>query len=154
MAERQRLNLDLESLFPGDTITIGNQTVDIKPLGIKQLAVISRKLKGFGTILADDGVDWENYNQPNNLIKLATVLLDQFPEVLEEASNIAAEDLQQLPLDIVVELLDKVLEVNMKSKEKLEGNFKSLAGKFEMIQQPTPKSQKRSKMKNLRTEFF
>ena len=145
MAERQRLNLDLESLFPGDTITIGNQTVDIKPLGIKQLAVISRKLKGFGSVLADDGVDWENYNQPNNLIKLATVLLDQFPEVLEEASNIAAEDLQQLPLEIVVELLDKVLEVNMKSKEKLEGNFKSLAGKFEMIQQPTAKSQKRSK---------
>ena len=50
MAERQRLNLDLESLFPGDTITIGYQTVDIKPLGIKQLAVISRKLKGFGNL--------------------------------------------------------------------------------------------------------
>lgn len=143
--KRQRLNLDLESLFPGDTITIGEQTLDIRPLGIKQLATIAKKLKGFGKVLADEGVTWENYNQPENLIKLASVLLDQFPEVIEEGSNIAIEDLQLLPIEIVVEILDKVLEVNMKSKEKLEGNFKSLAGKFNLIQTPKGKSPKQSK---------
>ncbi len=145
MAERQRLNIDIEALFPGDTLTIGDQTVDIRPLGIKQLAIIARKLKGFGKILADEDVTWDNYNQPENLIKLATLLLDQFPEVIEEGSNIAIEDLHQLPLEVVVEILDKVMEVNMKSKESLEGNFKSLAEKFGMMQKPKAKSQKRSK---------
>jgi len=145
MAERQRLNIDLEALFPGDTLTIGEQTIDIRPLGIKQLAIIARKLKGFGKVLAEEKVNWDNYNQPENLIKLATVLLDQFPEVLEEGSNIALEDLEELPLEIVVEILDKVMEVNMKSKESLEGNFKSLAEKFGMMQTPKVKSRKRSK---------
>jgi len=144
--ERTRLNLDLEALFPGDTLTIGKQTVDINPLGIRQLAIIARKLKGFGKVLADEGVDWENYNTPENLIKLAVILLDDFPEVLEEGSNIALEDLQELPIDVVVEILDKVIEVNMKSKEKLEGNFKSLAQKFNLTTKAVkPKSQRRSK---------
>jgi len=143
--ERIRLSFNLESLFPGDTLTIGEQTIDIRPLGIKQLAIIARKLKGFGKVLSEEGVDWENYNQPENLLKLAVILLEQFPDVLEEGSNIASEDLQQLPIDIVVEILDKVLEVNMKSKEKLEGNFKSLAGRFSLVQSPKPKSQKQSK---------
>ncbi len=130
--QRQRLNLDLESLFPGDTLTIGNQTVDIRPLGLEQLAIIARKLKGFGSVLSKEGVTWNNYNQPENLLKLAVILLEQFPEVLEEASNIALEDLKLLPIEIIVEVLDKVLEVNMKSKEKLEGNFKSLIEKLNM----------------------
>lgn len=132
--DRQRLSLDLESLFPGDTLKIGDQTVDIIPLGLLQLATIARKLKGFGSVLGKEGVTWDNYNKPENLLKLAVILLEQFPEVLEECSNIAVEDLQQLPLDIIVEILDKVLEVNMKSKEKLEGNFKSLTGRLNMTQ--------------------
>ena len=144
--ERTRLNLDLEALFPGDTLKIGEQTIDIRPLGILQLAIIARKLKGFGKVLSDEGVTWDNYNQPENLLKLAVILLEQFPEVLEEGSNIAVDDLQELPIDIVVEILDKVLEVNMKSKEKLEGNFKSLAGKFNLATTTEkPKSRKRSK---------
>jgi len=143
--ERQRLNLDLEALFPGDTITIGSSTIDIRPLGVKQLATIARKLKGFGTVLSKEGVTWENYNTPEYLVKLAVILLESFPEVLEESSNVAAEDLEQLPIEVIVEILDKVIEVNMKSKEKLEGNFKSLAGRFSLMTPQKPKLQKRSK---------
>lgn len=146
MAERQRLNVDLDSLFPGDTLTICEQTISIRPLGIKQLAIIAKKLKGFGKLLSEDGVTWENYNQPENIVKIATVLLDQFPEVLEEASNIDIEDLEVLPIEIIAEILDKVMEVNMDSKGKLEKNFKSLAGRLKMNQKtPKAKSQKQSK---------
>lgn len=131
--ERQRLTINFESLFPGDTLKIGDQVVDIRPLGIKKLAIIARKLKGFGKALSEQGVTLDNYSNPENLVKLSVLLLDQFPEVLEEASNIAEEDLQQLPIDVVVEILDKVITVNMKSKESLEKNFKSLVGKFNQI---------------------
>jgi len=147
MAEikRQKINVDLESLFPGDTITIGDQVLIIRPLGLKQLSTIAKKLKGFGEVMAGQGVTWDNYNSPENLLKLATTILDQFPDVLEEGSNIDVEDLQNLPIDTIVEILDKVIEVNMKSKEKLEGNFKSLAGRFGMVKGEKDKSPKQSK---------
>lgn len=142
---RQRLNIDLEALFPGDTITIGEQVVDIRPLGIAQLAIVARKLKGFGAVLAEEGVTWENYSTPESLLKLAVSLLENFPDVLEEATNIDQEDLLQLPVDCIVELLDKVIEVNMKSRDTLEENFSRLAGRFSLIQKPTPKSPRQSK---------
>ena len=146
--KRTKLTLDLEALFPGDTIIIGEQTVDIKPLGLKQLAMVTRKLKGFSSVLAEQGVTWDNYSEPENLLKLAVVLLEQFPDVLEEGSNIAMEDLEQLPMEIVIEILDKVIEVNMKSKDKLVENFKSLATRFNLTPVPKklkPKSRKRSR---------
>lgn len=144
--ERQRLTVDLEALFPGDTVKIGDQVIDIRPLGVMQLAVVARKLKGFGAMLAEDGVTWENYNTPEQLLKIAVLLLEQFPEVLEEASNVAAEDLIQLPIEYIVLVLDKVIEVNLASKETLEENFSRLAGRLNVTQViQKPKSRKQSK---------
>jgi len=131
-AIQQRLNLNLEELFPGDTLTICDSVITIKPLGLRQLADIARKLKGIGSVLSEEGVDFDNYNQPENLLKLAVCLLEHSPSVLEEASNIALEDLQELPIELIVSILDKVIEVNMKSKEALEGNFSRLAGRLNM----------------------
>jgi len=138
--ERTRLTMDLESLFPGDTLKIGDQVIDIRPLGIKQLSITARKLKGLVKILADEGVTLDNYNEPGNLLTLTMIILEQAPEILEESSNIALEDLVQLPIEIIVEILSKVIDVNMQSKEKLEKNSKSLMKKLGMI--PTTSSPK------------
>jgi hypothetical protein len=145
MDERQRLNLDLDSLFPGESFTVGSTTVFIKPLGIKQIALIAKKIKGLGNLLNEEKITWDNFQQPENLVKLVTIILDNFPEVLEEASNIAIEDIELLPVDMIVDLLNKVIEVNLASKEKLEGNFKSLAGKFSALMQETTKTTPKSK---------
>ena len=131
--ERTRLTLDLEELFPGDTIQVGSQTVPILPLGLFQLTLVSKKLKAFTAELIKEGVNWDNYSQPENMLKLAVVVLEKFPELLEECSNIAQEDLNQLPIEVVVEIVDKVVEVNMKSKDTLEKNFMSLAGKLNLM---------------------
>lgn len=138
---RQKLIIDLETLFPGETISIGENAVYIEPLNIKQLAVIAAKLNGLFKILNDDGITTENYNSPENLLKIASILLEQFPTVLEEASNIEIESLEQLPLEMVIEILNTVISVNLKSKEKLEGNFKSLTRNF-MSPEPIPNEQK------------
>lgn len=130
---RTRLTLDWDSLFPGSSLTIGDSTVVIRPLGILSLATIAKQLKGFGKLIADDGVTWETYHHPENLVKIAAILLDKFPSVLAEASNIEEEDLALLPLETILTILNTVLEVNMKSKEDLEKNFKSLAGKFQSL---------------------
>jgi len=129
---RQKLNLDLEALFPGDTLKIGDTVINIRPLGVLQLSLISKKLKGFLQVLSEDGVTWDNYNQTENIIKIASILLEQFPEILAEAANIEDEDLKVLPLEVIVQVLDKVIEVNLKSKSTLEKNFKSLTEKLGM----------------------
>lgn len=134
--ERQRLKIDLESLFPGKTLKIGDQSVVIKPLGLEQLATIGLQLKGIGSILQESGVTWDNYNNPENIAKLAIILLQQFPDVLEEASNIHIDDIKPLPPEYIISIIDKVIEVNLESKEVLEGNFKSLVTKFEQIGAP------------------
>jgi hypothetical protein len=124
--EKQKLSLDLDALFPGESVQIGNSIVIIRPLSIAQIALISKKLKTMGSILAKEGVTWENFSEKTSIFKIAVTLLESFPEVLEEASNIEVEDLKQLPLDYVILILTKIIEVNLKSKETLTKNFKSL----------------------------
>lgn len=146
--ERQSLSLDLDSLFPGSVVTIGNQTVVIRPLNIEQLAILSKKVSGVGSLLTEQGVTWENYNSPENLFKLAVVVLENVPDVLEEASNIRIEDLKQLPLEIIVQIVAEIISENLKSKEDLEKNFKSLTEKFQETQPKRPeKSPKKPQKK-------
>jgi len=128
--ERQRLKVDLLELFPGDTLKIGEQTLMIRPLGAGQIATIIKKFKALTESLKKDDVTWENYNEPESLLKIATKIIDDFPEILEESSNIASEDLQELPIEVIVQILDKVIEVNMAAKDSLVGNFTSLMGRF------------------------
>jgi len=139
MAERIRITSELDELFPGKVFKVGTQHIDIKPLGIAKLASISKKLKSFGEQLGKEGVTWDNYNDKGNILKIAITLLDQFPEVMEEASNIAKEDIQLLPIDLIVELLNTIIEVNLASKEKLEKNFNSLAEKFQIKKEKSQK---------------
>jgi hypothetical protein len=131
MAEMKRLNLDLEALFPGDILEIGDNKIDIRPLGVLKLVTISKKLKTLIKNLTDEGVTWENYSTPENIFKIATILLEHAPESLSEASGIHIEDINVLPIEEIIRIIDKVVEVNLKSKGTLEKNFKSLTSKFE-----------------------
>jgi len=130
MKERTRLKLDLDALLPGDEFPIGNETVTIRPLSLVQYKRIIGKVKALFAILKTHGVTGENYKDTDNLILIAEIVVEQFPDLLEEISNIASEDLQELPIEIIVALIDKCLEVNMKAKDSLMGNFKSLIGKI------------------------
>ena len=105
---RQSLSVDLDSLFPGESLKIGDTQIIIRPLSILQIATISKQLTGFGKILAGDGVTWENYEDQQNLFKIASLLLVNFPSVLEEAANVNIEDLEQLPIDLIIEIVNEM----------------------------------------------
>lgn len=126
MKERQRLSIDYDSLFPGDSLEIGNSTVIIRPLGLEQISILTKRIKSLGIILDKEGVTWDNYADKSSLFKIAVVIIDSFPDVLEEASNIHIDDLKLLPLDQIVKIINKVVEVNLKSRDDLVKNFKSL----------------------------
>ena len=127
---RQSLLVDLDSLFPDDTITIGNTVLIIHPLNLEQITTMSKQVKALGIPLTEAGITWDNYNQPANIIKIVEVILDNAPLILEEASNIDYENLKVLPLDILLQIVDKIIEVNFRSKELFEKNFKSLTSKL------------------------
>ncbi|MDP8268259.1 MAG: hypothetical protein P9L97_05970 [Candidatus Tenebribacter davisii] len=127
---RQSLSIDLDTLFPGESLKIGNSHVIIRPLSLQQIATVSLKVKDFLQEMGRKDITFSNYESGANMVEVVVTLLQEFPDVLEEVTNIAVADLEQLPLDVVVELVGLVIEVNMKSKDTLEKNFKSLAEKF------------------------
>ena len=145
--ERQSLNLDLDSLFPGESLTIGKTVIVIKPLGFEHIANLTIKLEGMGDALVEKGVTWDNYNEPANIFKIAVVTLKNFPDVLEEASNIKIEDLKKAPIEVIVDIVEKIISVNLKSKESLEKNFKNLAEKFLPKEAKTPPKNSQGKKK-------
>lgn len=130
MQERQRITINLDKLFPGEPLTIGDSSVIIRPLYLEQIAILSKKITSIGEVLQKEGITWENYEDRASLFKVGSILLNHFPEVLEEVSNIAIEDLKQLPLTSIIEILQKVVEVNLQSKDDLLKNFKSLTEKL------------------------
>jgi hypothetical protein len=148
MAERQRLSVEtLEEILPGEVMKIGKQDVFIKPLGLLKLATISRKLKAFFKELQGQGINLDNAKTPENIILIASELLENFPTVLEEASNIHLDDINLLPIETVVELVDKIIDVNMKSNESFLGNLNRLTSKFALKKGQNKKS-KKDKKKN------
>lgn len=142
MKERQKLSIDFDELFPGDDLTIGNAVVVIQPLGLEQIASISKRIKGIGKILSEEGVTWENYAEKSSLFKIAVVILDSFPDVLEEASNIDIADLKRLPLECIAKIVNKVIEVNLKSRDDLVKNFKSLTEQLVQQTEILPQEEK------------
>jgi hypothetical protein len=131
--ERQKLSIDLEVLFPGSSFAIGNEVIVIRPLNIDQLSEVALKLAGLGDIIEKKGITQENFNTPKNLLILASTILTNVPSVLEEAANLDIEDLKKLPPDIIVELIKQIIAENLKAKESLEKNCKSLIEKFPSV---------------------
>jgi hypothetical protein len=127
---RQKLSLNLDTLFPGEVLPIGSSSILIRPLNIKQIAIILKQLNSVIETLSDNGITFDNFNEQGNIIRIAIVLMDEVPDVLSEASDIDLDDLLALPLDVIITILEKVISVNMKSKDDLIKNFLSLTKKL------------------------
>lgn len=131
--ERTRLSIDIEALLPGEEFQIGTDSVTIRPLTISQYKLIVGKVKSLIVVLKEQNVTESNYKETESLITIAETIIDKFPDLLEEISNIHSEDLKQLPIEVIIALIDKCLDVNLRSKESLLGNFKSLIGKVQQL---------------------
>lgn len=117
---------DWDDLLQGDTITLGKTTVVISPLGIAQLKNMSLKVKALMEALAEKGINSSNFDAPENMANTFTTLVERVPELMEEATGINRDDIARLPLAKGVELLRKVIEVNVKSQETLVKNLQAL----------------------------
>ena len=132
-SERQRLDLDLDSLFPGEEYTIGKNKIKIRPFGADQLSDILKKLEELGGIITSAGITWDNLQSPDKFLKLTIIIFDHFPELIEEATNVHVDDIKKLPLEIIMELLDRIFAVNLASKDNFAKNWQSLTKSFTEI---------------------
>lgn len=139
--QRQRITVDLNKLFPGEAVTIGDQQVLIKPLVAEQIAILLQRGEEYGAVLNEKGVNWDNYNQPESVFKIASTLITQFPEILEELSDVHQDDLKALPIELLVKIVDKVIAVNLKAKDDLTKNFKSLTALTQANKDNEPEAQ-------------
>lgn len=165
--EKPRLNLNLDSLLPGESLPIGNTTVIIRPLGLLQIKFITKRISTIFSSFKEKGITFSttrqefpdvdnpgkmavyaippNYREPDHLVTIAETLVADFPDVLSEVSGIHMDDLDILPLETIVSIIDKCLDVNLKSKESLMGNWQSLTEKLEkmnLLQKPKKAEEK------------
>ena len=127
MAEIKQNILEFVSeLFPKKNVTIGNGKVSVQAMSFGTLASVIRQLKELIEILSAEGITWENYEQKENLFVIAINIIEKFPSLLSEASNIEEDSLKALPLDVIIQIISAVIEINMEAKDTFLKNFNSL----------------------------
>jgi len=125
MAPR-KLNTKIEDLFKSDTFEIGGDKIVIRPFSLEQwIKVIQRINESLDKFTSAD-INFENYKEYSKLLKLVTIIVSDFPDLLEDATGIVREDLVALPTEILIGLLTKVIEVQMASKDVFLKNWNCL----------------------------
>jgi hypothetical protein len=128
--ERITFEVDIDELLPGDEFKIGKQVIVIRPLGLLQYKTILGRLRTVYDELNTLNINGENIRKPESVLVIADLVMTKFPDVLEEATNISTTVLDKLPLEIILALIDKCLEVNLRSKESFLKNWNSLIKKI------------------------
>lgn len=134
MSEKISFDVDWDALFPGKEFTVGSMTHTVRPLDIQSIAKISKKIKSFIPMIQKDGINLTNVGNPENIVKLAEILIDNAPEIISDATMINIESLVKFPPQYLLELVTIAIEVNIESKEALEKNFKSLTKTLQNLQ--------------------
>ena len=123
-------NDDWKDLLPGKTVTIGKTPIVIEPLGVAKLAKLTLQFTPLAKKLKKAGITLDNFEDEENILILASELINNAPGILEAASGLHKEDIARLPLHAAVEIIRAVLEVNMEGQESLIKNFKALKTKM------------------------
>lgn len=126
---------DWDILFPSEEFTIGQTVLRVEPLSLKALSSILRKLSEIATKFSEVAIALEGVNSTDSLkmVEVVRFIIEEAPEILSEMSGLDKDDVQELPLTTALELFNKCVEVNLKSKEDLIKNFKLLGSKLEGI---------------------
>lgn len=129
-------DIDWGMLFPGKVFQVEKMVHNVKPLNIKGIASIMKKIKGILPILKESGIDLENLENLEEkdvikiMVKAIPVLMETAPEIISDATGIEVDSLMCFPPEYLIELVTVAIQANMESKEALEKNFDSLMGMF------------------------
>jgi len=120
---------ELNTLFLTNTINIGSVIYIIRPYTIEELFEVTARLKAMKDILQNEDVALDNFSSVQSIL---TIISDSYFFVQKEICsiiNISDRDFGKLPLEIVVSIIDKIIEINLQSKELFENHLQKLGGK-------------------------
>ena len=130
-----------------DACTERNINLDVlfdKEKPVKSIDVDSNETEASATDveLVDDStktIKSEIKKKGRVILDVASLVIGEFPDLLEEVTNIDKDDLVQLPPDVIVNLIAAAIEVNLKSKDTLIKNYNRLTSLV------NPKQEKKDK---------
>lgn len=129
---------DWDALFPETPFIIGSTELSLVPLSLAQVAQLIKKL---AMIKDKSAFDFQRLRPSETesvtvetIIEFVAFLLEQAPDILSDLSGLDVEDIQALPVNIVVDLAIACVNLNIAS---YEGLLKNLTGLGEKVVQLT-----------------
>jgi len=142
MTEEKKVKLseeDWTNLAPIKEVPLGTKKVTVKPLGFLKLTEIITKLQNTQKELLAVGVTLDNFNDPQNLLVIATHILQRIPEVIIFSCDLDEEDVKNLPINVAVILLETILDANIESQQGFIKNLTALASKATLLMGSQPR---------------
>lgn len=118
------MDSDWDMIFKSTPFTLGSTTLEIKPLGLKDLNFVAKEWGVIQQELEKEGVSFESLR--NDLPSLAKVLATKSPALISIMSGLSIEDVGRLPLIVALNLTTVCLEVNLSSSEDFLKNLTAL----------------------------
>lgn len=136
MTEESKVSLsqeDWDSLVPIKEVSIASKKIVVKPLGFKKLRETIVKLGTIEKELTEKGVTLENYESAQSLLAIASIVLERMPEIISDSSNLHPDDIEGLPINVAIILVEAILDANIESQKGLVKNLAALASKAGQI---------------------
>lgn len=157
MAKQKRsLGFDISSITnKGSYVFSNGMSIELEPLSLSQISSLGSKLTGLVKKCVESGITFTtkyiptgkfdnenkqlyevvepNFKEIENLTKILEICLTSFPEILEEITGIVFKDLEDLPIETLLDIVAHCAEVNIKSKESFLKNWESLAGSLKSL---------------------
>ncbi len=124
---------DWKNLLPQTDYKLGNTTLPLRPLNVSEVGKIARVAKNMAQYMKDKGITLDNFKDPANIGIVFEIILDVCPELISDSANLDVEDVRNLPLEVGIDLFNKLIEVNLKSKDALEKNSLNLANTIKSL---------------------
>ena len=123
---------DWETLLPVTEFSIGKTKLYLQPMGAEDVA---KALESFKGLQVGHAIDFAEV--PGLVIK-------HCPHVIARASGLHKDDVRRLPPALLLELVVKLVDINLKDYDKLVKNLGALAGHLgslaELVQETSSSS--------------
>jgi len=123
MRKKIKLNKDdWEVLFISENFKIGLQTIEIFPFCLKELKPVMNSIKELAFKFKSKNIGFEEIFDIENAPLLAEMLME-FPDIISKATGLEVEDINNLPINIIIALSSKIIEVNVRAQGGMEKNL-------------------------------
>lgn len=125
---------DWKDLLPSKEVAIASQKIIVEPLGFKNFTLIINRFKDIQGELTTAGIDIAQLkDSPGSMITLTSLILEKMPELISLSCNLDAEDIDRIPINTAIQIVEAIIDVNIESQNGFLKNLTALAGKTSQL---------------------